>query len=81
MRIAAFSAFSSAVEYAVNTSTRAQDRPDVPLVISSVKFMVNIILDLILISKVHVRGVTPPVNMQAGIQLACNMVSAIAGLA
>src|SRR5690349_24489129 len=50
IRISAFSAFSSAVEYAVNASTRALDKPDVPLVISSVKFAINIILDLILIS-------------------------------
>jgi Na+-driven multidrug efflux pump len=81
VRIAAFSAFSSAVEYAVNTSTRSLDRPDVPLIISSTKFAINIVLDLIIISKFHVRGVTPTVNMQAGIQLACNLVSAFAGLA
>jgi Na+-driven multidrug efflux pump len=81
VRIAAFSAFSSAIEYAVNTSTRALDNPDVPLIISSTKFAVNIILDLVLISKVHVHSVTPTVNMQAGIQLACNMISALAGLA
>ncbi|KAJ4351058.1 hypothetical protein N0V95_004162 [Ascochyta clinopodiicola] len=81
VRISAFSAFSSAVEYAVNTSTRALDKPDVPLVISSVKFAINIILDLIIISKFHVGGITPTVNMQAGISLACNLTSAFAGLA
>jgi Na+-driven multidrug efflux pump len=81
VRIAAFSAFSSAIEYAVNTSTRALDKPDVPLVISSVKFAINIILDLIIISKFHVRSVTPTVNMQAGIALTCNLTSALAGLA
>jgi Na+-driven multidrug efflux pump len=81
VRISAFSAFSSAVEYAVNTSTRALDKPDVPLIISSVKFAINIILDLILISKFHIGGITPTVNMQAGISLACNLTSAFAGLA
>jgi Na+-driven multidrug efflux pump len=81
VRLSAFSAFSSAVEYAVNTSTRALDKPDVPLVISSVKFAVNIILDFVIISKFHVGGVTPTVNMQAGISLACNLSSAFAGLA
>lgn len=81
VRIAAFSAFSSAIEYAVNTATRALDKPDVPLIISSTKFAINIILDLIIISKFHVRGVMPTVNMQAGIQLACNLASAFAGLA
>jgi Na+-driven multidrug efflux pump len=80
VRISAFSAFSSAVEYAVNASTRALDKPDVPLIISSVKFAINIILDLIIISKFHVSGITPTVNMQAGISLACNITSAIAGL-
>ncbi|KAF2731521.1 hypothetical protein EJ04DRAFT_498574 [Polyplosphaeria fusca] len=81
VRIEAFSAFSSALEYAVNTSTRALDKPDVPLIISSTKFGVNIVLDFIFISKFHVRGVSPTVNAQAGIQLACNLVSAFAGLA
>lgn len=81
VRISAFSAFSSAVEYAVNTSTRALDKPDVPLVISTVKFAINIILDLIIISKFHVGNITPTVNMQAGISLACNLASAFAGLA
>ncbi|KAF2451061.1 hypothetical protein P171DRAFT_427289 [Karstenula rhodostoma CBS 690.94] len=81
VRIAAFSALSSAIEYAVGTSTRALDRPDVPLIISSIKFAINIILDLVVISKFHVGGVTPTVNLQAGIQLACNLSSALAGLA
>ena len=81
VRISAFSAFSSAIEYAVNTSTRALDKPDVPLLISSVKFAVNIMLDLIIISNFHVESITPTVNMQAGISLACNLSSALAGLA
>ncbi|KAH6629581.1 hypothetical protein C7974DRAFT_434096 [Boeremia exigua] len=81
VRISAFSAFSSAIEYSVNASTRALDKPDVPLVISSVKFAVNIILDLIIISNFHVGSITPTVNMQAGISLACNLTSAFAGLA
>ncbi|KAH6868094.1 hypothetical protein BKA58DRAFT_316802 [Alternaria rosae] len=81
IRISAFSAFASAVEYAISTSTRALDKPDVPLIISSVKFAINIILDLIIISKFHVGSITPTVNMQAGISLACNLTSAFAGLA
>jgi Na+-driven multidrug efflux pump len=62
VRDSAFSAFSSAVEYAVNTSTRALDKLDVPLVISSVKFAINIMLDLIIISKFHVGCITPRVQ-------------------
>ncbi|KAM0715045.1 hypothetical protein Q7P37_009510 [Cladosporium fusiforme] len=81
VRIAAFSALSSALETAVAAATRALDLPDVPLVISSVKFGVNIVLDLIVISKVHIPQVTPTVNTQAATQLACNMVAAFAGLA
>ncbi|KAK3312071.1 hypothetical protein B0H66DRAFT_578388 [Apodospora peruviana] len=70
IRISAFGALSSAIETAVSYATRALDKPDVPLIISSVKFGINIILDLLIISKAH-----------AGIQLACNMASAIFGLA
>ncbi|KAI8152461.1 hypothetical protein K4K49_009488 [Colletotrichum sp. SAR 10_70] len=80
VRIGAFSAFSSAIETAVSSATRALDRPDVPLIISSVKFAVNIVLDLLIISKVHVGSHKPTVNMQAGIQLACNLASALIGL-
>lgn len=64
----------------MSAATRALDKPDVPLIISSVKFAVNIVLDLIIISKFHVRGVTPMVNTQAAIQLVCNLVSAFIGL-
>jgi Na+-driven multidrug efflux pump len=81
IRISAFSALSSAIETAVSTSLRTLDKPDVPLIISTVKFLVNIVLDLLIISKVHVRSFTPTVNMQATTQLACNMASALFGLA
>ena len=81
VRISSFSTLSSAIETAVSTSTRALDKPDVPLLISSIKFAVNIILDLLIISRFHVGTHTPTVNMQAGNQLCCNMVSALAGLA
>ncbi|KAG2166810.1 hypothetical protein JADG_006549 [Aureobasidium aubasidani] len=69
------------VETAVSTSTRALDKPDVPLIISTVKFLINIVLDLLIISKVHVGNFTPTVNMQAATQLACNMAAAVFGLA
>lgn len=81
VRISAFSALSSAIETAVTAATRSLDKPDVPLVISSVKFAVNIILDFIVISKFHIPQVTPTVNTQAATQLACNMVASLAGLA
>lgn len=80
VRIAAFSALSSTIETAVAAATRALDQPDVPLIISSVKFAVNIILDMIIISKFHVPGVTPTVNTQAATQLTCSLVASFAGL-
>ena len=80
VRIAAFSALSSAIEVAVAAATRALDKPDVPLTISSVKFVVNIILDMMLISRFHIPQVTPSVNTQAATQLACNMAASLAGL-
>ncbi|CAN8102504.1 unnamed protein product [Discula destructiva] len=80
VRISAFSALSGAIETAVAAATRALDKPDVPLIISSAKFAVNIILDLLIISRFHVGSFTPTVNTQAIIQLVCNLVSALVGL-
>ena len=80
VRIAAFSALSSTVETAVAAATRALDQPDVPLIISSIKFAVNIVLDMIVISKFHVKGVTPTINTQAATQLTCGMVASFCGL-
>ncbi|EFR02046.1 hypothetical protein MGYG_05048 [Nannizzia gypsea CBS 118893] len=81
VRISAFSALSSALEVSVSNATRALDKPDVPVVISSVKFIINIILDFILISSFHIGAVRPTVNLQGTIRLACDMGSALAGLA
>ncbi|KAL4944137.1 hypothetical protein BDV06DRAFT_220606 [Aspergillus oleicola] len=81
VRISAFSAFSSAIEVAVSNATRALDKPDVPLVISSIKVVVNIVLDFLFISKFHVGSWSPGVNMQAAIRLTCDLVAAIVGLA
>ncbi|KAI1102616.1 hypothetical protein F4804DRAFT_260116 [Jackrogersella minutella] len=80
VRISAFSALSSAIETAVGTATRALDKPDIPLVISMVKFAVNIILDMLIISRFHVGNHQPTINLQASIQLTCTMVAALAGL-
>lgn len=80
-RLSAFSVLASTIETAVAAGTRALDKPDVPLVVSSIKFAVNIVLDMLLISTFHVGSVTPTVNLQAGIRLACNLTAAFAGLA
>ncbi|KAL6867828.1 hypothetical protein J3F83DRAFT_738192 [Trichoderma novae-zelandiae] len=81
VRITSFTVLSGAVETAVASATRALDKPDVPLVISSVKFAVNIILDLLIISRYHVGSAEPTVNMQGIIQLVCNLTAALMGLA
>lgn len=81
VRLSAFLALSSALETSVAASTRALDRPDVPLIISSVKFLINIVLDMLIISKFHVGSFKPTVNTQAIIQLCCNMSASVAGLA
>ncbi|KAI3334452.1 hypothetical protein F4824DRAFT_186430 [Ustulina deusta] len=80
VRITSFTVLAGTIETAVATATRALDKPDVPLVISSVKFGVNIILDLLVISRFHVGSFKPTVNMQAIIQLVCSLVAAFAGL-
>lgn len=80
VRISSVSALSSAMQVAVSDCTRALDNPDVPLVISSTSFVINIILDLLIISKFHVGSWTPTIIDQALIRLACDMSSALAGL-
>lgn len=80
VRISAFSALSSATEVAVSNATRALDMPDIPLLISSTKVVVNIVLDLLIISTFHVGTWTPTINTQATIRLGCEMISAIVGL-
>ncbi|KAK6832724.1 hypothetical protein RU639_004013 [Aspergillus parasiticus] len=80
VRISSIEALSSALETAVSCCTRALDHPDVPLFISSTKFIVNIILDLLILSKVHPGSFQPTVNMQAWIRVACDMCSALCGL-
>ncbi|KAI0508438.1 hypothetical protein F5B22DRAFT_397381 [Xylaria bambusicola] len=81
VRITSFTVFAGAIETAVATATRALDKPDVPLVINSVKFAVNIILDLLIISRFHVGSFKPTVNMQAIVQLVCSLAAAFTGLA
>lgn len=80
VRISSFSALSSAMEVSVSACTRALDRPDIPLLISSCKFAVNIVLDMLIMSKFHVGPHSPSVNTQAIIRLSCDMTSAFVGL-
>lgn len=80
IRIISFTVLGGAIETATATATRALDNPDVPLVISSIKFGVNIILDLFIISRFHVGSFTPTVNLQGTIQLVCSLTAALGGL-
>ncbi|KAK3317620.1 hypothetical protein B0T19DRAFT_446575 [Cercophora scortea] len=81
VRLSAPVALTSAIQVAVASCTRALDLPDVPLIISSTGFAVNIVLDMLFISKFHVGSFQPTVLAQAGIRFTCDMVAALAGLA
>ncbi|EXJ88570.1 hypothetical protein A1O1_05500 [Capronia coronata CBS 617.96] len=81
VRLSSFSVFSGAIETAVTIATRALDHPDVPFTISIVRFIINILLDMLLISRFHVGSFTPSANTQAGIRLGCDFAAAFVGLA
>lgn len=80
IRIASVSALSSAIQVAVTDCTRALDYPDVPLIISSTSVAINIVLDLLIISKFHIGSWTPTIIYQALVRLACDLSSTLAGL-
>jgi len=80
VRISSVLALSSTMETAVSSCTRALDHPDVPLIISSTKFVVNILLDMLVVSKFHVGSFKPTVNTQAIVRLGCDMTSSLCGL-
>ena len=80
VRISSFSVFSSALETAVTNATRALDHPDVPFLISVTRFAVNILLDLLIISRFHIGSFKPSINTQAAIQLGCGYAAAFTGL-
>ncbi|KAJ6126225.1 hypothetical protein N7471_010718 [Penicillium samsonianum] len=81
VRLSSVQFLTSAAEAALSSSTRALDNPDVPLIISSSKFMVNIVLDLLIISRFHIGHSEPTVVSQAIIRLVCDCLSALTGLA
>lgn len=80
VQISSISAFSSAMMVAVSNCTRALDNPDVPLLIASISVAINIILDLLIISKFHVGSWSPTIVDQALIRMTCDVTSAFAGL-
>lgn len=80
IRILAFDALASTVNTAVSLGTRALDKPDVPLLMSSVQTFIQIVLELALVSTVHVKGFTPTIHTVAVIKLVCDLAGAFAGL-
>lgn len=80
VRISSFAALSSSIEVSIAACTRALDRPSVPLWISSIKFAINIILDMLFISKFHVFPIEPTIKTQALIRMACDLSAALFGL-
>ncbi|GAA5852607.1 hypothetical protein JCM8547_002561 [Rhodosporidiobolus lusitaniae] len=81
VRVSSFgSCLGSTVETAVATAMRALVKPDVPLLISTVKVVLQIVLELIFISTVHIRGVKPTIIKQAVISLVCSLSGALAGI-
>ncbi|KAJ5111434.1 hypothetical protein N7532_001969 [Penicillium argentinense] len=56
------------------------DNPDVPLIIRSSKFIVDIVLDFLIISKFHVGRSKPTVVTQALIRHVCDSAPALVGL-
>ena len=74
-------ALSSAMQVTATDCTRELDYPDVPLLIDSTSLIVDIVLELLVISKFHVGSWKPTSNEQALINLACDMSSTLADLA
>lgn len=56
------------------------DKPEVPLIISSLKFAINIVLGLFVISWFHIESHQPDVNDLPRIRLACDLTAAIIGM-
>ncbi|KAJ5288735.1 hypothetical protein N7478_001765 [Penicillium angulare] len=80
VRLSSVQALTSSAEAALSSSTRALDNPDVPLMISTAKFLINIVLDLLFISRFHVGSSKPTIVIQAIIRLVCEVVSVVVGL-
>ncbi|KAJ5377284.1 uncharacterized protein N7496_004693 [Penicillium cataractarum] len=80
VRLSSVQFLTSATEAALSSSTQALDNPDVPLIFSSAKFVINIVLDFLVISKFHVTKQNPTIVSQAVVRLVCDIVSVVAGL-
>ena len=65
---------------AVAESTRALDKPDISLLISTIKLALNIFLDVLFVSRFHILASSPTIMTQALVRFACNMAAAFGGL-
>ncbi|KIJ56233.1 hypothetical protein M422DRAFT_40995 [Sphaerobolus stellatus SS14] len=72
LRILTFDSLASTLNTAVSLGTRALDKPDVPLLMSSVQTLIQIFLELALVSTVQVKGFTPTTHTRATIKLICD---------
>lgn len=83
VRLIAGSMIPSAVETALVISSRALDRPDIPLVISFTNYILNIILGVHLgaILPAEKWGANADLTTQTELTLLCNILSLLAGLA
>lgn len=80
VRIAAWTVMGGMVETGVGAVSRAMDRTDVPLVVMGTKFGVNIVLDLLFVSRFRVTRGVVGVEVVAGLQLVCQVLAAGVGL-
>ncbi|KAJ5736895.1 uncharacterized protein N7483_002020, partial [Penicillium malachiteum] len=80
IRWSSIQGLTSATEAAISSSTRALDKPDIPLIISASKFLINIVLDFLLVSTFRVGKFTPTIVTQAIIRLTCDILSVMVGL-
>ncbi|KAF8428542.1 hypothetical protein EV426DRAFT_275687 [Tirmania nivea] len=82
IRIASFSALMYATEVAVTSATRCLDRPDIPLMVNTVKICGNILLDILILSNWRIgKGwFTPDVNTQARVRFFCELCAGTCGL-
>ncbi|KAI9099867.1 hypothetical protein DFS34DRAFT_680246 [Phlyctochytrium arcticum] len=79
VRVASFAAGFGVIQAAVEATTRSLDRPEVPVVISLCKTILNIILDAALLSPYRVDKAIPTYNTQAAIRLSCDGFGAFVG--
>ncbi|XP_065557280.1 uncharacterized protein LOC136025308 [Artemia franciscana] len=79
IQISSCSIFFNVVDCTIVLAFRTADRPDIPIIINITKTLVNIILDIVLISKFRIIDVTT-VNIQAISRLICDCSGVIAAV-